>query len=355
MKINFNSMNLGLCGGNRFILELANRLVDGGHEVTITHAGMSYYKDWFSPIKADVIECGLGVVARALNKFGVRKVDVLAEQQKRLSECSPECDVNVATFWSTAKPTYESGKGRGYYLVQHYEPSFYPEGSLQHAKAAETYDYPLTKLCVSQWLANKVGGLNIGNGINLEKFRRNPSLAKIPNSVMFSKRSAGWKNSDLGVAVASKLEAEGYKVMLTSEDVSDDEMVRLYNQAEVYVNLSDKEGFGYAPLEAMNCGAVVVSTPCSDYLLNGMNCMTVPFGSTASDVANHVAALLAEPAELAELRFAGYETAHKFDFRNVVDAFLSAIQSPTSLLPKATVFVSIGDENGVEIEEAKFG
>jgi glycosyltransferase involved in cell wall biosynthesis len=143
--------------------------------------------------------------------------------------------------------------------------------------------------------------------------------------------------------------------MLTSEDVSDDEMVRLYNQAEVYVNLSDKEGFGYAPLEAMNCGCAVVSTPCSEYLLDGVNCATVPFESTTTDTANRAAALLADRTRLVELTSAGYETAHKFDFRNVVDAFLSAIQSPTSLLPKATVFVSIGDENGVEIEEAKFG
>jgi hypothetical protein len=39
MHINFNSLNLGLAGGTRFIFELANRLVDLNYKVTITHLG----------------------------------------------------------------------------------------------------------------------------------------------------------------------------------------------------------------------------------------------------------------------------------------------------------------------------
>ena len=36
MKINFNTLGLASGGGNRVIIELANRLCDRGHDVSIT-------------------------------------------------------------------------------------------------------------------------------------------------------------------------------------------------------------------------------------------------------------------------------------------------------------------------------
>jgi hypothetical protein len=42
----------------------------------------------------------------------------------------PDCDVNIATTYNTAEPTFRSRKGKKLaYLVQHYTPSFFAEGS----------------------------------------------------------------------------------------------------------------------------------------------------------------------------------------------------------------------------------
>jgi len=80
-------------------------------------------------------------------------------------------DFNVATYCFTAYPTVDSHKGKGLYLVQHYEPLFFNDKNV--AKTVEaTYKLPLKRLCVSEWLTKKVGGVNIGNGIDLSKFKK---------------------------------------------------------------------------------------------------------------------------------------------------------------------------------------
>ena len=55
MKANFNGFDLGRGGGNRFIFDFANGLVDQGHKVTITHLKSSVNYLWFGEVKAEVI------------------------------------------------------------------------------------------------------------------------------------------------------------------------------------------------------------------------------------------------------------------------------------------------------------
>ena len=45
--------------------------------------------------------------------------------------------------------------------------------------------------------------------------------------------------------------------------IDDEELVRLYNYADVFMFVSLYEGFGLPPLEAMKCGTAVISSNCS--------------------------------------------------------------------------------------------
>lgn len=324
MKINFNSVDLRLSGGNRFLFELSNGLVERGHHVTFTHVGRPYFKNWFAPIKADVKECGLGMFSIALSKLGLKRIDELEEQQRLLITNCPECDVNVASFWATAKPTFESRKGKPFYIIQHYAPYVYPENRLEYL---QSFEYPMTKLCVSDWVAKKIGGYNIGNGINLKRFRRNQKIDKIPKSIMYSARSQSWKNREIGFSVLSALEHNGYKILLTQERSSDYELIRMYNQAEIYLNFSDKEGFGYGPIEAMACGCAVVSTPCSEYLRDEVNCMIVSSNSRVKDIVTKISDLYLDQVKFSILKANGYITAEEHDIKCVVDRFAEIIQT----------------------------
>lgn len=320
MKINFNSFSLGRCGGTRFIFELSNRLVDRGYQVTITHAGLPTLHDWFSPIKAELIECNVGLSTRFFNKY-VHKIDVHKAQEKNLIKAIPDCDVNVATFYDTAKPTVESGKGKLAYLVQHYEPNFFADGSYECAMARASYDLPLMKLCVSQWLTGKVRGKFIGNGINLEKFRRYPISRKydvmvIPNPTLKYKG-----NYD---PIVKGLRKSGVNVLAVS-NVSEAELVKSYNLSSIMLFLSEQEGFGYPPLEAMACGANVVSTPCTEYFVGEKNCLLLPKDYSTDDVVSQVKRLIDNKHLASYLVEEGYSTAQQFNFDKVVDRFVEAV------------------------------
>ena len=327
MRINFNSLNLGLSGGNRFIFELSNALVDRGYKVTITHAGLKKYYSWWkpNPVKAKIIDCGFSIVERAWMK-ALHHKPTLNQRLEMLKSYIPECDVNVATFCFTAYPTVDSRKGKGFYLVQNYEPWFFTDRSEQFL-AKGTYSLPLKKLCVSHWLTEKVGGEYIGNGINLKKFRfLNISQAKANNVMLVVRKNIGWKHPELTESLAQKLKLKNMSVLQATGQLSDTQLVTMYNCAGVLVYLSEKEGFGYPPLEAMACGCQVISADCAEYLVNGKNAYVLDKGNVADlDLIVSLAQdLLKHPNE--QLIKGGLETAKEYDFKYVVDLFEEEIK-----------------------------
>ena len=316
MKINFNSWNLSLSGGNRFIFELSNSLVDRGHEVTITHVGLKRYYRWFKPIKAEIIDCNYSLFDRAL--FKLKGKPSREEMLYRLQQNIPNCDVNIATYCWTAYPTVSSKKGSGFYLIQHYEPWFFiKEEDKAYAKA--TYSLPLQKLCVSHWLTEKVNGTYIGNGINKNKFKRIAEIPKIKDSIMIILRhNIGWKNPDLTLKVVDALESRGYTVFRVEGTLTDEELIETYNKADIFLNLSEKEGFSYNILEAMACGCAVVTSPCSEYLVDMKNVYVLPQVIFENAMVG-IGKVLANKDLHDTLVHGGFATAKMFDFENVVD------------------------------------
>ena len=328
MHVNFNSLGLDLTGGNRFILELGNRLVDKGYKVTITHLGNERNYSWFPEVKAEIINVdyvpsGLPnkslrkVFGRYLRRYGYGK---LSDQELHLIDKIPDCDVNVATFCFTAFPTYYSGKGRGFYLVQHFEPWFF-EDYKSKSKAALTYALPLKKLCVSKWLTDKVQGTFIGNGVNLDKFRK--KKCEKTYDVMLVKRNISWKGDYSPVVDA--LGKKGLKVFVADGKISDEEMVLAYNSSRVFLFLSDHEGFGYPPLEAMACGVPVVTTPCLEYANHLDNACVLKRDYSVNDVLEAIGYLLKNDNLYYRLVEAGLSTAKMYDFQKVVNRFVDQI------------------------------
>jgi len=154
MRINFNSYCLSIGGGNRTILELADGLVDHGHEVTITHMGHPSYYSWYGKPKAKISSLSLDIPSRFFQKYWLKKKGITYELDQKMSEMIPECDINVATACETVYPTLFSGKGKLYHLVQHDETIFYSD-TYQKNLVNFSYDFKIKKLCVSQWLTDK--------------------------------------------------------------------------------------------------------------------------------------------------------------------------------------------------------
>src|SRR5689334_18704686 len=65
-----------------------------------------------------------------------------------------EADATFATFWPTAEEVLKlSNSGRKYYLVQDFEPAFYPREPNHYERAEATYRAGFRCLTLGPWLA----------------------------------------------------------------------------------------------------------------------------------------------------------------------------------------------------------
>jgi glycosyltransferase involved in cell wall biosynthesis len=289
---------MGLSGGNRVVLELANRLQQKGHEVSITCVEPWEAKDqtgyWSGNKTAKINIYSANFPSNKLKRLTqilFFKQTIYDKLESVLIKNIPGCDINIATFSLTAEATLKSNKGKMFYLVQHYEPWLLENEKLK-VKAEKSYSLPMTKLCVSHWLAEKVGGVYIGNGVNTVTFHTYQLFSeKEPFSVLYLYRGIAWKGDDIALATLEKLYVENPEVKIhivtrpdskidvkfhfTRHDtLSDIELAKLYSKVKVLLYASKFEGYALPPIEAFACGTNVVSTSFqgNEYLVDGKNC-----------------------------------------------------------------------------------
>ncbi len=94
------------------------------------------------------------------------------------------------------------------------------------------------------------------------------NVKKIENSIL-TIGDDWWKNSErIDKIVRGKyyhIHVGKNKADLNYVDVDINDMVNIYNQAEVLVRMNNFEGFGYPPLEALFCGTPVVASDLKIY------------------------------------------------------------------------------------------
>lgn len=335
-KISFNCFGIRPNGGYRVILELASRIAKRGLPVQVNCVDRRSIMAWFSGDLSGV-EFKLSFPSKpyrlARRVFG-QNVHVMLMNHLGKQVCGS--DVNVATACLTAKPTVAHSEN-GFYLVQNYEPYFYVDRWLQKL-AQESYDLPLKKLCVSEWLAEKVGGVNVGSGVNTSIFRPyNSFWEKEPNSVMYIYRDTMWKGDFLALEILSKLYRVNREVkihVVTSEKapalkldfpytlhscLSDVKLAALYSRCRVLLYTTSFEGKGLPPLEAFACRTNVASTPFlgNDYLVFGENC--------SSCTVESILKLLSDDELSQKQIMCGSQTVRGCDYERVVDNFLGEI------------------------------
>jgi len=86
-----------------------------------------------------------------------------------------------------------------------------------------------------------------------------------------------------------------------SMNLGPDQMAALYNRAKVFVLLSDHEGFGLPPLEAMGAGCVPLCRQAGGtaaYMVDALERLHVPLESSVDEVAGLLREILTSKAEL---------------------------------------------------------
>jgi glycosyltransferase involved in cell wall biosynthesis len=203
-------------------------------------------------------------------------------------DAAPPCDVAIATLWTTAYAvTMFSGTKRKFYLVQDFEPMFYPAGTL-YALAEETYRLGLYALGNTENMLQLYRDDYGGKGISFmpavdptvfhARTRPDPSPGA-PITVFVYARPGHWRNcwelaspalEEVKRRVGDRVriltagswavpEPEGLPPMRHLGLLDYRATGELYRHCDVGLSLTVSKHPSYLPLELMACGAAVVA------------------------------------------------------------------------------------------------
>jgi glycosyltransferase involved in cell wall biosynthesis len=256
-----------------------------------------------------------------------------------------ECDVAMATFWTSAYPALRFNRCRAkFFFVQDFEPAFYPAGS-GWALAEETWHFGFPGLVNTPGLAEVYR--SYGNpaisfipGVDTERFHppaRKPSDDGAPVRIFFYGRPKQPRNAfGLGLAALSAVKARyGERVEIVSAGASWhpgafgihdrmtnlgvlplEEVADLYRTCDVGLVFMLTKHPSYQPLEFMASGMVTVTNanPATAWLLrHDENALVAP--AAASLVAEQIGRAIEDrelrrrlsETALAEVRAMGWD------------------------------------------------
>jgi glycosyltransferase involved in cell wall biosynthesis len=297
----------------RAILTYADRLARRGHavDVVVPHAG-SRWTPWRRrepPAVAWMPDC----TAR------IRRV------RRWTADDLADADAVVATAWGSAAAA-STARGEKLYLVQHYESLYHGEPAAVDA----TYRLPLRKIAISSWLRDIMRerfaceAEVLVTPVDGALFHRVPVTVPGPRPrVLMLHHDYPWKGVADGVEAVARARARGANLHLVGfgvrtprEPLPFDEfhanppqgaLAALYSGADVYLCPSWDEGLGMPSMEAMACGAALVTYDnggCRDYADDGVTALVARRRDVDALAANLARAVL-EPELRARVAAAG--------------------------------------------------
>ena len=318
MKITFLCPHLRIAGGVRAILTYADRLAAAGHEVSVVVPAKSRARALWRSIK--------GVGPEWIPGFRAR----IAWVDRWRANALPDGDALIATAWQSAATVAAAPArcGRKFYFVQHYESLYHGEARAVDA----TYRLPLRKIVISTWLSD-VMRERFSSEAEILVTPVDPALFHaVPVTVDTSRprvlmlhHEYAWKGTADGFAAVARVKSRiptlhlvGFGVSPPRGPVAYDEfhanppqerLADLYSGCEIYLCPSWDEGLGMPPMEAMVCGAALVTYDnggCRDYARDGETALVARRRDVA-DLAAKLERLAADPALRARLAAAGSE------------------------------------------------
>jgi len=288
VKVSFLAPHVRIAGGVRAILTYADRLSRRGHDVTVVVPAKHPWSAWVRNVQ----EQGPDWIA----DFRPRIRWVSRWDPARL----PAGDALVATAWQSAPAAAAAPRicGAKFYLIQHFE-------SLYHGDAPRvdaTYRLPLRQIVISTWLKD----------IMRERFGTDSELVVTPVDgalfhpvpgarsndalrVLMLHHDYAWKGVREGVEAMSAVKVQhpslqlvGFGVKAPREALPYDEFYEnlpqgrlawLYSRCPIFLCPSWDEGLGMPAMEAMACGAALVTFDnggSRDYARDGATALVAP-------------------------------------------------------------------------------
>jgi glycosyltransferase involved in cell wall biosynthesis len=347
-------------GGFKVVYEYANELRRRGYQLIIVHRRNT------APPPAGRLDWARKLV-RVTGKSNNKPVTVewftfepgieLRLVDEVTDDTLPLCDLILVTAWQTAEWVARIGRvTRTLYLVQDYEYYMTADSSTK-PRIVETFRAGFELLAISPSVKEMLQSEGIAeytylpNAIDHTSFYvESPIEDAARKGVGFAFRAEVFKRADLAVAVVEDVRQRcsfdlqcwsfGRKrpralpTWIKHYEVPTNPMLRmLYNRTSVFLSTSDFEGWGLPGLEAMACGAALVSTNNGGvraYAENGINALLVEPGNRIA-LGDAVFRLLAEPRTRYQLASAGRASCEEFTWKNAGERLDRVIKAPKSL------------------------
>jgi len=339
-------------GGARVYFEHANGLVRRGYRVSIVHP-MNLPSRGVQRLTSRLKETARNVRANSpRGRISWMNVDpaidiVLVDS---LEAWEPHADLTVSTFWRTAQAAGERPATRLLQLVQAYE-TWAAEATLVDA----TWRLPGHLAVVSTSLRARARELGVPdsrvhlvqNGLQHSTFTTTRPVEGRPPVVAFLAAESPVKGLADSVAILRRVhtarpDAEllafggGPRPAALPDFVSyerrplgRDLVRRVYERASVFLCASSSEGWGFPSIEAMACGAALVSTRnggVDDFAEDGVSALLCGVGDVPA-LSDAVLRLLGDEALRAEIAVAGRSSAARFTWERSTREFETAVRA----------------------------
>lgn len=312
-----------VCGGSKIILEYVNRLAQKGHNVSIVTYDVK--PTWF-PISNNV-------------NF------IQVPEEDDLEKYIPECDVLVATSWKCIYTAVESQKAPVVFFEQGGSHLFEIEKLCEIKRKVVKDRFQLMPFLytVSKYSSDKMKELYgrdseiIYNALDSNIFYprvENQEQDKDIAITIIGSEEFKFKNIEEILQVIRRLK-EKYPINLnwitqtkpernTEEAIINPEQKRIgdiLRNTDIYICNSEYESFGLPTLEAMTCGAAVITTDTGgmrDFVEDGENALVIK-KHDSKDMEEKVELLINDKMLRKKIAIEGMKTAQRFQWENSVE------------------------------------
>jgi glycosyltransferase involved in cell wall biosynthesis len=343
-------------GGARVFYEHAGALSRAGCAVTVVHdlGHATGPRRVLDAAKARIRDAQAGAFPRRRVRWMDLddRIEMLFVSRLDDATVLPPADLRIATFWRTTRflTQWRGDDAPFMQLLQAYEAWAAP------AEAVDAlWRLPIHSAVVSTSLRRRALDLGVPedrvhlvpNGIDTATYAVRTPVAARPPCVAVLAHPAPVKGQAEAIEVLRRVHAERPHVPLVAfgshsrpaslpdfveyrRGLSGDDLVRqVYDRASVFLCASRSEGWGFPSMEAMACGAALVSTlngGVDDFAEQDRTALLRPVGDV-DGLAADVVRLLDDDETRARIARAGAEGTRRFTWKASGDAFVAAVEA----------------------------
>lgn len=337
------------------VIEYANRLTNRGHVVTLLTPGGTLVDDFRGEITP-----GVQIIETKTPFAAARTAAGKLRLTMELALLTPRVDAIIATHTPTTAVSFLAGtilkKGKPIWLYQDY-PGMFEGRTFEGFLLRNALRWHEGALTISSFSKSELESISpirkiilVGEGLSraellkpipFEKRMENKPLVPTLFYLGDMRPRKGMQDfleavgqvkiahPEIHLWIASKepCQIDPNQPHTFFERPDDHLLARLYGSCDVFVSASWWEGLGLPPLEAMACGAPVVTTDSQgvrEFARDGENCLVVPPRNPTALAA--AISKLIDDRELAQrLRENGPKTAARFCWDEAVDRFEAGV------------------------------